>query len=105
MDSMDKKESTKFGSGPMPCSEIELLVDDYVDGELSSLEAKRYERHLEQCDACRELVSDCLLIVKTARTLAERPVPPAVSHRLRQRLQHELGLSISPNRPRLSLVD
>ena len=89
----------------MSCAEIELLVDDYIDGDLSELDSKRFERHVQNCAICQEIVTDCRRVVETAKLLADRPVPPAVSQRLRATLQEELGLRIAPARPRLSLVD
>lgn len=103
---MDNDSKNKKGFVGMSCSETELLVDDYIDAELSELDALRFERHVANCSSCREILRDTQRVVRTARLLSERPVSPAVSSRLRERLQQELGISLNQERkPHLSLVD
>ncbi|MCB0324368.1 MAG: zf-HC2 domain-containing protein [Bdellovibrionales bacterium] len=89
----------------LSCNEAELLLDEYLDDELSELDRRRFERHLETCDECAALVRDCRHIVETAKLLVDRPVPPAVSQRLRARLQEELGVTVAAPKPSLSLVE
>jgi anti-sigma factor RsiW len=103
---MDSDKYEILSGRGMSCTEIELLVDDYVDGELNEIDSRRFERHTTNCATCGELLRDCRRVVETARRLAERPVPPSVSERLRVRLQQELGLSLATVRgPRLSLIE
>ncbi len=103
---MDNDSKTSIGFVGMSCSETELLVDDYIDAELSELDALRFERHVANCTSCREILRDTERVVATARMLSQRPVSPAVSARLRERLQQELGIKLShEKKPRLSLVD
>ncbi|MCC7157768.1 MAG: zf-HC2 domain-containing protein [Bryobacterales bacterium] len=42
----------------MKCSELEILICDYVDGALTAAEKATVELHLAVCGACRELVED-----------------------------------------------
>ena len=86
------------------CEEIEEQLDRYLDCEMEESEQKGFESHLEHCDFCRCLVDDCEKLVRTARSLADLPVPPEVSNRLRQRLEQELGFKFSAAKPRLYLI-
>lgn len=37
----------------MPCQELVELVTDYLEDRLAPLDRKRFEAHLDQCEACR----------------------------------------------------
>lgn len=74
------------------CSEIEDLLDEYIDDQLSPTLVKSYEHHLERCESCRELVNDCCEIVELARLLPEPQLPDGLHERLTRRLEGELGV-------------
>lgn len=88
---MEYNDASFLGGRMLDCSQIELLLDDYVDGEIDPALRVQFEHHLGCCDACNTLVCDCQRLVEVARTLANQPVPAAVSRRLRQRLAEETG--------------
>jgi anti-sigma factor RsiW len=77
------------------CSEIEDLLDEYIDEQLSPPLVKSYEHHLERCEDCRELVHDCRQIVELARALPEPQLPDGLHERLTRRLEGELGVKFS----------
>ena len=57
------------------CTEFEVLLDLYVDGELSAAEMLRVQTHLDTCSACRAYVDD-LLAIRAAFPDAEDTVVP-----------------------------
>jgi len=38
----------------MPCQELVEVVTDYLEGALAAFDRRRFEAHVEDCDACRE---------------------------------------------------
>lgn len=62
----------------MKCVDLEILLCDYVDGELSPAEKATVELHLGSCAACRELVADARAAVALMERAAEVEVPPAL---------------------------
>ncbi len=85
------------------CSDIEQLLDEHIDGELTPEMDSRFVTHLERCEGCRSLVSDCKAIVTIARDLAETEIPEDVSQRLRAILRDEVGHELR-QKPKLVLV-
>ena len=55
----------------MTCRERGVQFDAYVDGELEPQERIEVERHLEGCDACREIVEQTRALIRDARRLPE----------------------------------
>ena len=69
------------------CPEEESAVA-YVQGELSDEELSRFERHLAECEVCRDKVSEMRAVVARLRELAPEPLSrdlaPDVLARIRQ---------------------
>jgi len=71
----------------LTCAQIRELLPRWTDGELSHAEQRRFEGHLQTCDACRSLaeahrrVHEGLeLLGRVADRIADRPLvlrPPA----------------------------
>lgn len=59
----------------MKCTELEILLCDYVDGTLTPSETATVELHLESCEGCRMLVEDSRAAVGFMAKAAE-PEPP-----------------------------
>lgn len=78
------------------CSDVEELVDFYVDEELPNSLRPKIQAHLLKCSTCRELVDDVVTIVEVARTLSNQALPPGVRDRLREHLSKEVGLQQKP---------
>lgn len=60
----------------MKCTDLEILLCDYVDGTLTAQEKATVELHLATCAECRELVADAGAAVNFMAR-AEQPEPPA----------------------------
>lgn len=87
----------------LACSDIEKLIDYYVDGELPALLLNRFNSHLSSCELCTSLVHDVGKIVEMAKTLDHQILPFAVRERLRARLKEELGQDLATG-PKLVVV-
>lgn len=57
----------------MQCQQVQLLLNRYIDGEISEAVRGELDRHLEACAVCRAEVE---LLRKLEPLLAELPVPP-----------------------------
>ena len=53
----------------MTCAEIELLLDDYVDGALAAEEVGSVESHLGSCLSCNRALKQIRALVDRARSL------------------------------------
>lgn len=60
----------------MKCEEYADDLADYVDDTLDAVRRRAIDRHVEECDACRDLVADLQTIRAAAFTL-DRLEPPA----------------------------
>jgi len=60
----------------MTCAELEILICDYVDGELGAAERSEVERHLAECPSCAELARDSAAAVAFMESAAEVEPPP-----------------------------
>lgn len=74
----------------MSCHEIEALLDEYVDEQLSPDERLRVERHLVDCSACRRAVGEIRSLVDAASKLPRgispgRDLFPDVRSRIERR--------------------
>jgi len=48
------------------CEETELLVDDYLDGMISTEDKLKMEEHLHSCSACRKYIEETVLLIEKA---------------------------------------
>jgi len=60
----------------MRCDDVGRFVHAYVDGEFEDEERVVLERHLTECERCRELVSFQTLFKTHIRARLRRPEPP-----------------------------
>jgi hypothetical protein len=70
----------------MTCTELEILLCDYVDGTLRAEEKSALESHLAGCSSCSELAKDVAGVMAFIETAAPAE-PPA---ELLTRILHEL---------------
>ncbi len=75
----------------MKCKKVkELILTDYLDGQANEEQKKNIEKHLSNCELCREYV---LAVRKTAFNPfinAERQNPPeAVWHKIKEQIKDE----------------
>jgi predicted anti-sigma-YlaC factor YlaD len=71
----------------MTCDDINLLIDDYVDGACDELTAASLRHHLRDCAACRALASDLARIRDAAASLGPVAPPPDVWAAVRARVE------------------
>lgn len=88
---MNKDSRPSVSGRILHCTDIEALLDSYLDEEIDPLTSRQFEQHLDRCELCRSLVDDCRQIVHVAKTLSDKAVPADVSRRLRERLEEEIG--------------
>ena len=58
----------------MNCTQFEKMLDDYIDGSLSTIQLSHAQAHLNECEHCQKMYAQAneLLVA-----LKELPVPPA----------------------------
>jgi anti-sigma factor RsiW len=61
---------------PMHCSDVEILLAEYVDGTLQSETKAALESHLISCEGCRELAQDAAATVAFLARTATLEAPP-----------------------------
>lgn len=66
----------------MTCADFELLLSDYVDGNLTSEQRSAVEAHAEGCAQCRELLDDVSLAVSFMSRTEDVTAPPALITRI-----------------------
>jgi len=71
----------------MSCQEIEMLLDAFVDEELTAAAGQRVEAHLDGCATCRQIVRELRQLVASASSLPRRIEPvrdlyPSVAERV-----------------------
>ncbi|CAN5255796.1 hypothetical protein BH10PSE14_BH10PSE14_12750 [soil metagenome] len=76
----------------MDCPTCEVMVDAYVDGELSAGESVAFESALEACPECRRRLQSARTISAMLRDLPVEPAPDL----LRARLERELRVATVP---------
>ncbi len=101
---MGKKNLSLVECSVVNCRDVEDLVGPYLDGDLVLQLAERFDAHLGECAACRQLVEDLQIITATAKTLSDKPVPADISRRLRTALSEKLGIEMGPPKPQLALL-
>ena len=52
------------------CPEIELLIDDYLDGMIAQEDKKKMEKHLAGCPGCRSYIESTVILVEKAAILS-----------------------------------
>lgn len=76
----------------MTCGEVEVRLDDYVDGALGERERAAVEAHLAGCAACRAALAEVRGLVANAHALPQRIEPPrelwtGIAARIKERRQ------------------
>jgi anti-sigma factor RsiW len=66
----------------MNCQDLELLLADYVDGNIRGEEKSAIEQHLAECSECAELARDSAAAVAFMQRAAVVEVPPALVTRI-----------------------
>jgi hypothetical protein len=66
----------------MNCSELDILLCDYLDGTLSAADARSVETHLASCPACAEVAKDARLAMSFMERAADVEPPPQLMTRI-----------------------
>jgi anti-sigma factor RsiW len=66
----------------MTCRELVQLITEYLEGDLSRRDRRRFERHLRSCDGCTTYVDQMRETVRVAGVLGEDDLAPAVRDEL-----------------------
>ena len=66
----------------MNCSDIEILLAEYVDGTLEAGPKSAVESHLATCEGCRELAEDAASAVAFMERAASVEAPPELLTRI-----------------------
>ena len=66
----------------MDCAELVELVTDYLEVKLPPADLKRFEAHLEECEACVIYVEQIRESVAIVGTLSEETLPDGAADTL-----------------------
>lgn len=70
---------------------IRNKLSAYLDGAVTPVEKAQIEKHLAECDACRESFQELEKTVRHLRNLGELEPPPWLSARIMARVREEAG--------------
>ncbi len=77
------------------CIDVENLLGDYVDGDLTTTLEARLSDHIEDCDYCQEIEKGYRLTIELAKELhLDAPMPEDVKRRFHAGLNQKLGLNL-----------
>ena len=80
--------ATDTGARYATCPEYELLLEDYLNGELTGAEAQRAAAHMESCAACAEAWKNAVMGTSLLRAAAGADDPgPAFSRVVMARIR------------------
>ncbi len=88
------KELAILEKPAIQCADVDILISDYLDGELLPTTHARVTGHLNCCERCKENEEDMRLVINLAQTLQRVSIPRGVRTRLREKLNSSLGLTL-----------
>jgi anti-sigma factor (TIGR02949 family) len=68
----------------LSCKEVVEIVNDYLEGAMSSHDRARFDQHLSICDGCTHYLDQMRETIRLTGMLSEDQVPVAQRERLRQ---------------------
>ena len=71
------------------CEDYTAALSAFADGELNETERSDLLSHLEQCEACRERLSELMILHAMFEDLPELDAPDGFSERVLERLHEE----------------
>jgi anti-sigma factor RsiW len=66
----------------MNCNELVELITNYLEGRLPAADVRRFDAHLEECDACVTYVDQIRTSIALLGTLREDTLPPGAADAL-----------------------
>ncbi|HTU78326.1 MAG TPA: zf-HC2 domain-containing protein [Solirubrobacteraceae bacterium] len=67
-----------WNRGELACQEMVELVTDYLEGELTRAERRRFEAHLAGCENCTEYLEQMRVTIRLTGTLRVEDLTPAI---------------------------
>lgn len=86
----------------MNCRECMDNLDLYIDGALSEAEEKALEKHIEECESCKEEYEALAGIIAGLQSLEEEALPEGFDESLREKLE-QISLPVSQTSKRRGL--
>jgi len=59
----------------MKCNEFEILIDDRIEGTLPSGQKEFFEKHMQECSACRKEYEETVKLLEMVNTLPKDAAP------------------------------
>ncbi len=66
----------------MPCQELVEVITDYLENALADRDRRRFEAHLDECEACRGYVEQLRQTIALAGRVEHEPLPPLMREEL-----------------------
>lgn len=66
----------------LSCADIVKLVTDYLDGQLTPADRRRFEGHVAICPPCRAFLNQMRTTTRLIGGLREEDVPPEIEEHL-----------------------
>jgi anti-sigma factor RsiW len=76
----------------LSCEEMQLLIEEYLDGELALGQAPLVELHLGRCRTCADELTQARRVREALRALPQKRCPDAVSAAVVQRARADVRL-------------
>ena len=70
------------------CKKFRLMVDEYIEGELTAAEMREFEAHIAECEECRKELEE-LRALKAAIRSAEEEMPEGLHSRIMASIEAE----------------
>ncbi len=85
----------------MNCPDFQELLSAYIDDELSTQERECLERHIRQCEKCRQALNELSLVKSALSALPEIEIPEDLHDRVMAAIARETGSLRSPGSGRM----
>lgn len=66
----------------MPCQELVEVITDYLENALAERDRRRFEAHLDECEACRDYLEQFRQTIALAGRVEAERVPPRMREKL-----------------------
>ncbi|AKL94919.1 DNA polymerase I [Clostridium aceticum] len=73
----------------MDCKNIDNYISSYIDGYLTKQEKEDFEKHINQCEACKAQYDNLNLILDCVHEIEEVPLPKNFTMQLGEKLREE----------------
>lgn len=76
------------GPRTLTCDQVEQMMPELMDGELSIEDASAAAQHLATCDECRIVAGELSSVQKLSRRHGRLAMDPAARERIRQAIEN-----------------